>query len=177
MAGSWARRCALLATLLACAGATASAAAASAAASSRPSHNKSWHKPGFCGRMDCPKFTIWQKSPEFQLREYKPGEVLPAAGRQHAAVPVGPGCRLRTASCLSDGRACNCPARPCLRMQTWDSSRAQSQPLCVPNVFLACPPARPPACLPTCLPAAYWVATNVSEVEYETAVKRAGKAG
>jgi hypothetical protein len=27
-----------------------------------------------------------------------------------------------------------------------------------------------------CLPAAYWVATNVSEVEYETAVKRAGKA-
>jgi hypothetical protein len=83
MGGSWTRRCALLAALLACAAAaaaTAAAAAASGAAGSR-SHSNSWHRPGFCGRMDCPEFTIWQKSPEFQLREYKPGEPLPAAGK------------------------------------------------------------------------------------------------
>lgn len=21
-----------------------------------------WHKPGFCGKMDCPRFTVWQAS-------------------------------------------------------------------------------------------------------------------
>lgn len=34
-------------------------------------HDDDWKKPGFCGRMDCPRFSVRQKHYDFQLREYK----------------------------------------------------------------------------------------------------------
>lgn len=63
---------ALLSTLLlaGCVCPSASAACAGATGGGQPD----WHKPGYCGHMDCPVFTMQQKSFDFQQRRYKEGE-------------------------------------------------------------------------------------------------------
>ena len=71
MAASWTRSRVWLATLLAFA--IANATSTATAYSDHTTASQPWRRPGFCGRMDCPEFTIKQKSPEFQLREYQPG--------------------------------------------------------------------------------------------------------
>lgn len=31
-----------------------------------------WHRPGFCGELECPRYTAWQKHWDFSVREYEP---------------------------------------------------------------------------------------------------------
>ncbi|EFN53550.1 hypothetical protein CHLNCDRAFT_136684 [Chlorella variabilis] len=59
---------AVLCLLLAC---TALTTAAAAGSSDAGSGRGSWRKPGFCGNMDCPEYTVWQKNFDFQVREYR----------------------------------------------------------------------------------------------------------
>ena len=115
---------------------------------------------GFCGRMDCPRYTAWQKSPDFQIREYDEGEGR-GRGRGQGGRAGGGGddvllCWARAQpTCLANGRP---PALRC----------AAGNP---PSGLVPMPyPAVSPS---SSLPSASWVATNVSSTHYELAVKAA----
>ncbi|GAB4813300.1 hypothetical protein N2152v2_000346 [Parachlorella kessleri] len=51
-----------------------------------------WIPPAFCGEADCPEYTVWQKSHQFEARRYKPSTwvaTMVEADKLDAALPEG----------------------------------------------------------------------------------------
>jgi len=57
-------------------------------------NNDQWIPPDFCGQLDCPKYTTYRKTPDFEAREYQPTcwattNVSSLTNTYHSAVKKG----------------------------------------------------------------------------------------